>query len=286
MTMSNIKLIALDLDGTLLTSEKKLTPRTLSALEAAAGMGIEIVPATGRFYLNIPEVLRNLPFLHYAITINGAQVYDVLNHYTIYASEIQLEEALAILSYLDTLPVIYDCYADGWGYMSADMQERAGDYISKVLALHAIRTMRTPVPDLKIFLSEHFHAVQKIQLYTKDMALWDSLLHTIPEQFPQFTVSSSLTNNIEINSKEADKGIALLALAKHLKLTPEQIMACGDGLNDLQMLRVAGIGVAMGNAHPDVKSVADHITLDCDSDGVADILEKSFSQSDNHKALT
>lgn len=272
MAMSDIKLVALDLDGTLLTSEKVLTPRTQAALEAAASRGIEIVPATGRFYLNIPETLRNRPFLHYAITMNGAQVYDVLNQKTIYASEIQIEDALAVLSYLDTLPVIYDCYADGWGYMSAGMQERAEDYISKVYPLRAIKTMRTPVPDLKAFLSERFHAVQKIQLYTKDVALWNDLLHIIPEQFPQFSISSSLTNNIEINSKQADKGIALLALAKHLKLDPRQIMAFGDGMNDLQMLRVAGIGVAMGNAHPDVKSAADHIALDCDSDGVADML--------------
>lgn len=276
MAMSDIKLVALDLDGTLLTSEKVLTPRTQTALQAAAGRGIEIVPATGRFYLNIPEILRDRPFLHYAITMNGAQIYDVLNQKTIYASEIQIEDALAFLSYLDTLPVIYDCYADGWGYISADMQERAGDYISKVYPLRAIKTMRTPVPDLKAFLSERFHAVQKIQLYTKDMALWNDLLHIIPEQFPQFSISSSLTNNIEINSKQADKGIALLALAKHLNLDPRQIMAFGDGLNDLQMLRVAGIGVAMGNAHPDAKSAADHITLDCDSDGVADVLEKLF----------
>ena len=74
--MNSVKLLALDLDGTLLNSQKELTPRTRDALYAAAEAGVEIVPTTGRFFTGMPEVIQKLPFLHYAITINGAQVYD------------------------------------------------------------------------------------------------------------------------------------------------------------------------------------------------------------------
>ena len=71
-----IKLIALDLDGTLLNSEKKLSARNYAALERAAALGIQIVPCTGRLLCALPEAVRGLPFLHYAICVNGAQVVD------------------------------------------------------------------------------------------------------------------------------------------------------------------------------------------------------------------
>ena len=77
--MPDIRLITLDLDGTLLNSKKELSPENAAALQWAADQGIEIVPTTGRFYGGMPEIIRNLPYLHYAITINGAQVYDVRN---------------------------------------------------------------------------------------------------------------------------------------------------------------------------------------------------------------
>ncbi|MBR1659427.1 MAG: HAD hydrolase family protein, partial [Oscillospiraceae bacterium] len=85
-----MRLIALDLDGTLLNSAKELTPRNRAALEAAAAAGIEIVPSTGRFYLGIPEAVRALPFVRYAITINGAQVWDIRGERSLYASDVPL----------------------------------------------------------------------------------------------------------------------------------------------------------------------------------------------------
>ena len=88
-------LIALDLDGTLLNDKKQLTDRARAALEAAAAAGAEIVPATGRFYRGIPEVIRDLPFVRYAITVNGAQVIDARDGKTIYAAEIPGPDAVA-----------------------------------------------------------------------------------------------------------------------------------------------------------------------------------------------
>ena len=84
LTMRKIKIIALDLDGTLLNSNKELTPRNLAALNSAADAGIHIVPTTGRFYGGMPEEIRQLPFIKYAITINGAQVSDISADEVIY----------------------------------------------------------------------------------------------------------------------------------------------------------------------------------------------------------
>ena len=273
MEQRDIKLIAFDLDGTLLNSEKELTPRTRAALEAAAQAGIELVPATGRFYRGMPEAVRALPFIRYAITINGAQVLDTKTGETLYSAEIPTEEAIEFFSYLDTLPVIYDCYINGWGCMTAWMQDRAEEYISNIHSLNMVRELREGVPELKEHLRAGGYRPQKMQLFTRDIPLRDELVHSLARRYPQYAVSTSLPNNVEINSHDADKGRALLGLAEKLGIEREQTMAFGDGLNDLTMLRAAGTGVAMANGHPEVRAAADLPAEDCDSDGVAKVIE-------------
>ncbi len=137
------------------------------------------------------------------------------------------------------------------------------------------KELRSPVPELKAWLREGGHCPQKMQLFTKnDPEYRDELLGILSEKFPQFAVSTSLPNNIEINIRGADKGRALKKLAGHCGIAPSQIMAFGDGLNDITMLKTAGIGIAMENAHPLVKEAADCITESCDRDGVAEAVEE------------
>lgn len=272
--MTDIKLIALDLDGTLLNSNKELTPRNRAALEEAAQRGIWIVPATGRFYRGMPEAIRGLPFVRYAITINGAEALDARTGESLYSAVIPTEEAIAFYEHLDALPVIYDSYIDNWGYMTASMQERAADYTGDPHLLKMIRELRAPVPELKAYIAERRLRPQKMQLFTNDVAFRDALLPELTRRYPQFAVSTSLKNNIEVNSRGADKGNALLALAERLGVRREQTAAFGDGLNDLSMIRAAGTGIVMANGHPEVKAAADRLTGDCDSDGVAQALER------------
>ena len=124
----DIGLIALDLDGTLLDSQKRLTARNRAALEQAAARGIAIVPTTGRFFDAIPAAVRELPFLRYAITINGAHAHCIATGEALYRAEIPWQQALTLMEYLDTLPVIYDCYQDNWGWMTSSMQARAPEF--------------------------------------------------------------------------------------------------------------------------------------------------------------
>lgn len=139
-----MKLIALDLDGTLLTTEKELTAENEAALRRAAEAGIEIVPATGRFYGAIPENVRSLPYLHYAITVNGAQIYDIREDRPLFRSEIPWRRAVEIMEYLDTLPVIYDCYMDNWGWMTRALYDRAADFAPHRHSLEMLQKMRPP----------------------------------------------------------------------------------------------------------------------------------------------
>ncbi len=271
--MPEIRLITLDLDGTLLNSSKALSPRNAAALAAAAARGVEIVPTTGRFFGAMPECIRTLPFLHYAITINGAQVYDIANDRAIARAEMPTALALDIMTALDRLPVIYDCYQENWGYMTASMQETALEFVPDVHYQKMVRELRTPVPELKEFLRQRQLGVQKIQLFTPQVSLRNRLLKELAEQFPATAVSSAVPNNVEINAADANKGSAIRALAAHLGLDMSQTMGFGDGLNDLTMLRDTGIGVAMGNGCPEALAIADVITATCDEDGVAQAIE-------------
>ncbi len=268
-----IRLIALDLDGTLLDSKKALSPRNLAALKAAAAQGIEIVPTTGRFFSGMPELVRKLPFLRYAITINGAQIYDVARDEVLAREEIPLAQALAVMEYLEPMDLIYDCYVDNWGYITRSFQEKAAEFVPDPHFLRMLRVLRTPVEELKAYLRQRGQDVQKVIVFARSPGLQQRLLRELPRVFPNLLTTSSVPQNLEINGPRADKGYALTTLARHLGIPIEATMAIGDGLNDAAMLRAAGLGVAMENAHPDILALADARTGHCDRDGVAQALE-------------
>lgn len=275
-------IIALDLDGTLLNSNKELTEGNLRALYRAHEAGFAIVPTTGRFYGGMPQSIRDLPFLRYAITINGAAVADILTGEVIYRAEIPLARALAIYEMMDKEAVIYDCYQGNDAFMSAAHKARIEEMAPDVHYQEMIRRLRKPVPDLKAYLREKGEDVQKVQLFMPDIALRQRLMAQLPELFENLAVTSAVSVNVEINDEKAHKGAALLALADHLGLRREDTYAFGDGLNDLTMLRDAGVSFAMANAVPEAKAAADRLTLSCDEDGVAhgiDEILKSFKTS-------
>lgn len=268
------KLIAFDLDGTFLDDEKNIPPRNMEALKAAAEKGIHIAVATGRILAGVPEAIRALPFIRYFICINGAQVYDRVDNKVIYTAEIDEPTAQRVMDYMDTLPVIYDCYQDDFGWMSQHMYDRAEEFVTNPGILRLVKGLRRPVPDLKETLRERGRSVQKQQMFFKDIALRDRQLELLPGIFPELLFTTSVTNNIEINHADAAKGKALKALCEALGFSAEEAMAFGDGSNDIDMLSCAGMGVAMANASPAVIAAADYVTLTNNEAGVAAAIEK------------
>ena len=278
------KIIALDLDGTLLDSAKNLSARNRAALEKAATRGALIVPTTGRFFGMMPPCVRDLPFVRYAITINGAQAYDRATESAIVREEIPLATALALMETLDRYDVIYDCYRANWGWMSAALQAKAKAYATDEHYLRMVLDFRNPVPDLKVHLRETAAEgdVQKVMMFVRndpaagaadDLA---AIRREVAEKFPDIVTTSSTWNNLEFNISTAHKGRALERLAQYLGLTLADCAAFGDGLNDLSMVEAAGLGVAMGNAVDEVKAVAKTIAPTNDEDGVAAVLEPLF----------
>lgn len=269
-----IKLIAFDLDNTLLNSNKEITPATLETLEAAAKKGIEIVPATGRFWNAVPDGVKAMKFIHYAITLNGAEIFNVRNSKVLARFEIPLERAITIARVLDELPVIYDCIIDGRSFIKKEFHERLADFAISEWQLKVLRDLRTPVEDVYTLMRNKNMNIQKMQLFTLDMDLREKLLQSLPVVFPQNIITTSVPNNIEINDVKANKGNGLKFIAKHAGIKESDTLAFGDGLNDVHMMKAAGVGIAMENACDEVKAVAAHITSSCDNDGVAEGIKK------------
>lgn len=271
----SVRLIAFDLDGTLLDDKKNIPSENLRALEAAAAQGVVAVPATGRIVRGIPEPIKALPSVRYFIVSNGAGVYDAKEDRLLYRADVPVELALRCYEYMDTLPVLYDCYQNDMGWMSRSMYDACAPYFTtEPHMMELIRRLRVPVDDLKETLRARGEPLQKLQMFFKpeDMALRERELRRIPELFPELTATTSVSNNIEINSVHAGKGKAMLALAAQLGIEARDTVAFGDGLNDRELLEMAGWGVAMENADPAVKAVADEITDSNNKAGVAKVI--------------
>ena len=272
--MGNVKLMTFDLDDTLFNRKKEITPATVEALNEAANMGVELVPATGRFWKAVPENVKSLKFIHYAITINGAEIFDVHENKSLAKFEIPLERAELITRVLDEIDCIYDCVIDGFGWMQKELYERRAEFSIGDWQMKALTDFRHPVEDIHETLREKNHGIQKIQPFFKNQELRLKLLTALPVVFPNNIFSSSVPNNIEINDIHANKGDALKFIADYLKIPLSETMSFGDGLNDIYMIKSAGIGVAMGNACEELKAEADYVTLDCDNDGIAEGIKK------------
>ncbi|MBQ2960701.1 MAG: HAD family phosphatase [Oscillospiraceae bacterium] len=270
----SIKLISFDLDGTFLNDSKQVPERNTLAIEKAAAQGVHIVPATGRTYAGLPDMLKELPFIRYYITANGSCIYDKKEDKALSRSMIPLELALRFYEHMETLPVIYDCYKEESGYMSRYMWEQLEDYISNPHMLSHVKSMRRPVDDLVSHLIESGEELLKMQMFFKDQAERERQLELLPRRFPELVFSSSIPGNIEVTIQGGTKGNALKKLCELLGLDISQSMALGDGSNDRDMIKAAGIGVAMENAEAVLLSTADYVTGHCNDAGFAQAIEK------------
>lgn len=269
-----MKIIALDLDGTLLNGEKVVSPRNYAALQAAAELGNWIVPATGRALKAIPDQVLLLPFVRYVISINGANVADIRQQQTLLCAEIPKKRALELIEFSARYDAMYDCYWQNTGWVDRDFLERVRYYNADEEVVQLIQKSRAPVENLRDFIQNRAETIQKVQLCFRDMDERSTAAGEIAAAFPDIAVTSSFRNNLELNWKNANKGNALHFLAEHLHISAADTIAFGDSSNDLAMLSAAGTSVAMGNAAPEVQAVCDYVTRSNEDDGVAVFLEQ------------
>ena len=266
-------MVGLDLDGTLLNSQKKLSSYTRKVLEKAIAEGVVIVIATGRPFFGIPEEMKCFSGIRYALTANGARILDIETKKVLCENFLSVDKAETVLDILKKHHAIHEIFVDGGGYMNEDGLNNIHTYFQDPHMTEYFQSTRVPVKDVKEQLWKMNCSVDKLQgifLSREDREAAKKEL----ELLAGVTVTSAMDNNLEINREGTNKGIGLLRLGKLLGISREEIMACGDGGNDVDMLKEVGFAVAMENGIEGVKAVADYVTTTNDDDGVA----KAFEQ--------
>lgn len=271
--MKQIKLIAFDLDGTVLDSLKRLSGRNRAALKACAEKGIVLVPATGRAAAGISPAIRDIPGVRYGITTNGGTITDLKTGEILDRQTISCEKALRLMKVISRYHAMYDPYINGRGITQPEFYDHMDEFGLTPVIQEMVRATRDVVPNIQDYVKQTGAEVEKINIYLADLKDREPLQREL-EQEEGLSITSSLYNNLEVNDAKATKGQALKRLADYLNIPMEAVMAFGDGGNDLSMIQAAGTGVAMANGLETVKAAADYITLDNDQDGVADAIEK------------
>ena len=271
--MKQIKLIAFDLDGTVLDSLKRLSGRNRAALKACAEKGIVLVPATGRAAAGISPAIRDIPGVRYGITTNGGTITDLKTGEILDRQTISCEKALRLMKVISRYHAMYDPYINGRGITQPEFYDHMDEFGLTPVIQEMVRATRAVVPNIQDYVKQTGAEVEKINIYLADLKDREPLQREL-EQEEGLSITSSLYNNLEVNDAKATKGQALKRLADYLNIPMEAVMAFGDGGNDLSMIQAAGTGVAMANGLETVKAAADYITLDNDQDGVAYAIEK------------
>lgn len=274
MTINDdIRVVGFDLDGTLLKDDKTISERTRATLIRAMENGIYVLPATGRTWSSIPEQVKNIPGIQYGVCSNGAAVVDLETGEELYSCTIPIEEGIRLIEILESYHTMYDCYIGGRGYTEKRFYNNLDAYKVEPKIQEMMKATRNPVDNLLEEIIRLDQPIEKFNMFFTDLTERERAFKELSE-LPFVKVTSSLTNNLELNAVECNKGRAILEFASQKGFRESQVMCCGDGSNDYEMVRMCGVGVAMMNGEERVKEVADYITYTNEEDGVARAIER------------
>ncbi|AWZ44554.1 HAD family phosphatase [Latilactobacillus sakei] len=278
-----ISLIASDMDGTLLNDKMQVSDGNINAIKAAQDAGIEFIVATGRSRNEALPLMAEGGIKPALITMNGAQVFDQLSNEVINipiepATVVAVTDELRVSGYYFELMTTAGNYSDSQvnriqnvADLLVDLNPDTSYKIAVALAAARLELMNINYVDdhyAGIIADPTIKIVKIIAFSTKGLADLEPV-KVFCEERGDLIVTSSSSNNIEINHINAQKGIALAAYAKEKGIPMSETMAIGDNLNDYSMIEAAGIGVAMANAVPTITDLANYHTAKNTQDGVA-----------------
>ena len=287
------KLIAIDLDGTLLNSYGMVSEKNKQALIEANKKGAEIVIASGRSTNSVKNIANDLGICNYIICGNGSLIYDLQHEEIIYDKFIDKKKALQIIEICEQNSIYYNIYTENMVIAKSlnnnvlfYHQENANKPDSKKTKINLVQNIYDYVDQLqnqnilKITISDNdniiFNGIIRKLREIRDIDVLD-VAHMSRKMIKSGTEEVSLEYYYtEITSKNVDKWYAIEYLIDKLNINKEDIMTIGDNVNDKLMIENAGCGVVMGNSAPYIKEIADMVVADNNQDGVAEAVENKF----------
>ena len=287
------KLIAIDLDGTLLNSYGIVSEKNKQALIEANKKGAEIVIASGRSTNSVKNIANDLGICNYIICGNGSLIYDLQHEEIIYDKFIDKKKALQIIEICEQNSIYYNIYTENMVIAKSlnnnvlfYHQENANKPDSKKTKINLVQNIYDYVDKLqnqnilKITIRDNdniiFNGIIRKLREIRDIDVLD-VAHMSRKMIKSGTEEVSLEYYYtEITSKNVDKWYAIEYLIDKLNINKEDIMTIGDNVNDKLMIENAGCGVVMGNSAPYIKEIANMVVADNNQDGVAEAVEKKF----------
>lgn len=268
LVMKDKKILVLDIDGTLVNSQKIITEKTLDALFEVQRKGHIVALASGRPYPGMRKYVEQIGLVEnngYALAFNGGRIVECGTGTIIHEQPVPKEYAGVIFDYAVKKDIGLVTYKDDYIVTGT----RIDDYMQYEARLNYM-TLRH-VKDFKTFVD--FDMVKCLMTAEPDIAaVCEEELKAMLG--PKLNVFRSEPYFIEVTANGVDKAETISYLIDRLGISRDNLICCGDGFNDLTMVKYAGIGVAMGNAQQIVKDNADYITKSCDDDGIVDVINK------------
>lgn len=273
-----IQLVALDLDGTLLQNNGQISEYTKQKIHDAVQGGVTVVISTGRPYVGLPLKAAEELGIRYAITTNGAGIYEIPSKKCLKEESFSPEFAAEILQKLLQKHLHLDAFINGEAYTQTSTLEMIPHLSMPESTKKYILKTRTVVPDLPGYIVSHGLKLQKstLNFEADSNGIYIDRKETkeLLESYSQLKVVSGGYHNLEFTKAGISKAAGLHFLCDYLHIPVENTMVCGDTQNDLDILEAAGFAVAMGNATEEIKAAADYVTSSCDEDGVGRAIAK------------
>ncbi|WP_055666811.1 sugar-phosphatase [Desnuesiella massiliensis] len=261
------KLIAVDMDGTLLREDKTISEETIKAINRAKAKGIKVVLATGRPLEGIEKYLEELNLIRkedYALTYNGAIVQNTLTKKVISNNLIKGSDLKYLYKLSKELKINIHAF-DKSGCITPVM--------SKYTELEGtINKINVNLVDFNTIKEEE--DIIKVMMVEEPEKLEEAIAKLPKELYDEYTIVRSAPYFLEFLNKQGNKGEGVRMIAQYLGIKQEEVICVGDAGNDVHMIKYAGLGVAMGNAFDEVKEIADFITKTNEEDGVAHVINK------------
>lgn len=284
------KLVAIDLDGTMLNQYGIVTQKTKNSIKKAQENGIEIMIASGRPIDSVKTISKEIGSENYFISGNGSIIYDIKKDEIIYENVLKKQKALEIIRICEENSIFYNVYTEK-EIIAKNLQYNVLYYHKENLTKsEEDKTHVNIVEDIYDYIEKTDSKVLKVMICDKHQTIFNAIMRKLKEvEDIEVLEVSHMSRKIirqgteeipieyfytEISAKNVDKWTALEFLKEKMQISSEEIVAIGDNVNDKKMIEKSGYGIAMGQSAPQIKEIADYVTDSNVDDGVANALDK------------